>query len=213
MNKKKPSVVITVLAFLLAGIACEGPAGPQGPQGPQGERGSAGIQGEQGPQGPQGDTGAQGTPGADGNANVTLYIFDGNNFSTTTNAIRRINLENETELIESAWLVYLRYPQPASNEFPFIYYHVPGLGFAGNSEYRVNHSWRAISLDAQFEVRRASGPGENYDQIRIIRIESSETVEGTDVAGKLAGFSQIPGDLNVNNYNEVVRYFNLEKIE
>ena len=207
MNKKNISVVITVLAIFLAGIACEGPEGPQGEQGP------TGLQGEQGQQGPQGDTGPQGIPGADGNANVTLYIFDGNNFTTTTNAIRHINLENETELIDNAWLVYLRYPQPANNEFPFLYYHVPGLGFGGNSEYRVNHTWRAISLGAQFEIRRASGAGENYDQIRIIRIESSETVEGADVAGKLAMNSQIPNGINVYDYYEVVRYLNLDHID
>ncbi len=210
MNKKNRSVVITVLAIFLAGIACEGPAGPEGPQGLQGEQGLTGPQGEQGP---QGDAGPQGTPGADGNANVTLYIFDGNNFNTTTNAIRRIMLDNEAELIDSAWLVYLRYPQPANTEFPFIYYHVPGFGFAGSSEYRVNHTWREISLDAQFEIRRASGSGENYDQIRIIRIESSETVEENSVAGKLAWHSHIPPGLNVDDYDEVVHYFNLNKID
>jgi len=151
-NLNNPSVTMKTMknscfhfltfAILLGLLACEGQAGPEDPQGPRGE---------QGPIGPQGDTGQQGTQGvpvADGNANVTLYIFNGNNFSNTNIATRRILLDNEQQLIESGWLFYLRFSQPANNEFPFIHYYVPGRGFAGNSEYRVNHAWQAISLDA-----------------------------------------------------------------
>ncbi len=42
---------VTILFFMIASLACEGPTGPEGPQGPQGE------QGPEGPQGPQGETG------------------------------------------------------------------------------------------------------------------------------------------------------------
>lgn len=209
MNKQQLLYILSL--FLIIGlitIACEGPEGPMGPQGPQGQQGS---QGEQGPQGGQGPPGEQGPMG---NANVTLYIFDGHNFSENFLAIRRIELESEKDLNESAWLYYQRYSTLNPN-FPFTYYHVPGRGFGGSSEYRANHVWRAIELDAQFEIRRASGSGETYDQILIFRIESSEVIDKTGDAGKIAGSvksgqSIIPPDLDVTDYYAVVEYFGIE---
>ena len=142
---------------------------------------------------------------------MTHYIFNGHDFTTNNIAIRRILLDTEEVMINSAWLVYLKYSQPGNTEFPFIFYHVPGRGFGGGSEYRVNHAWRAISLDVQFDIRRQSGPGENYDSIHIIQIESSETVEGTDLAGKVTGNSILPVDLNVTDYFAVLEFFGLDQ--
>lgn len=148
-------------------------------------------------------------PGQGASTTATVYVFSGHDFATTQIATRRILLESEEELVNSAWLAYLEYAQPANNEFPIIHYYVPGHGFAGNSEYRVNHAWRAISLDAQFELRRASGPGETYSAIRIVRIESRDVIEGTDVAALRRQGPRLPLDLDVTNYAAVAEYYGL----
>jgi hypothetical protein len=219
--RPRTSITLAVLfAVAVAGIACEGPTGPAGPAGPEGATGPAGPpgpqgpQGTQGPQGPEGPQGPQGPQGVTGNANVTMYIFAGHDFAVQSLAIRRLELADESELDGSAWLYYLRYPQPGGTQFPYLFYHVPGRGFGGSSEYRANHVWRAVALDAQFEIRRASGTGETYDQIRIVRIAASEVVDMEGMQGlgdPAAGRLHIPDDLDLSDYEAVVRHYGLER--
>jgi hypothetical protein len=93
--------------------------------------------------------------------------------------------------------------------------YIPGRGFAGSSEYRANHAWRAVAMDVQFEIRRASGVGEAYDQILIFQIESSEVINNTNETGKIAGTARpgqflVPPDLDVSDYFAVLEYFGID---
>ncbi len=54
--------------------------------------------------------GPSGGPGPGTSTHVTLYVFDGNDVSTTTLAIRRIELDSQEALVDSAWLAYLATP-------------------------------------------------------------------------------------------------------
>lgn len=69
-----------------------GPTGPTGPAGPQGDDGKTGPAGEHGDSGP---TGLQGPSGPPGGSTVCKYIVgDGGNFSTISDAIAQIKIDN-----------------------------------------------------------------------------------------------------------------------
>lgn len=116
------------LAALIALIACgpQGPRGYQGQEGPQGEQGPTGATGEDGADGADGEDGSQ---GATGNANVTQYIFPGNDYAVdpweTDDFIPDVT---EAEFYETVWLVYLVHEEG-------IIYPMPGRGYDGLSEY------------------------------------------------------------------------------
>jgi hypothetical protein len=152
-----------------------------------------GPQGEQGPEGPQGE---QGPPGEDGNANVTLYVFDGYDFTGEDFTNRFVDLNSEQEMRESAWLYYLvLFP----NE---IYYSVPGVGSFGG-EYLVGRQWTGGS--SRHVINCVSGGCGEYGEIHIIRIEGSNVV---DNRSKQAD-SIIPDDLDVTDYNAVLEHYGI----
>lgn len=177
MSQKKCCLsFVVVLSFALVFAACEGPVGPAGPPGADGRDGVDGVD------------------GVDGNANVTLYIFPGHDFSVASSATRTINISSQAAHA-SAWLVYLL---RGTN----LIYHIPGPGVDNFSQYRV--FMRILGASTSVEIRRASGPGEEYTQIRVIRIEASDIVEPTSAS------SLIPEDLDVRDYHAVARYYGLE---
>ncbi|MCW9708493.1 collagen-like triple helix repeat-containing protein [Fodinibius salsisoli] len=171
--------------MLVSGIGlagCEGPIGPQGPQGESGE------QGEQGPEGPQGE---------DGNANVTLYIYDGHDFSSSSLARREVTGVTETEMNESEWNVYLVHPSG-------WYYHLSGYGVSDSTMYFASHRW--VDNDpgfVDFWVEAAEGPGEEYTEIRIIRTAVNNI---NDERSKIYG-------LDFSNYKEVAEFYGLSEKE
>lgn len=119
--KKNKMRRLYVLLFSIALVIATGCEGPEGPAGQQGE---AGLQGEAGPQGPQ---------GPEGNANVTVFIFDGADFATDGFAFVCLGADiSQQEMRESIFTVYLGDNFPP---FGIIYYHVPGWGGFGNTEY------------------------------------------------------------------------------
>lgn len=186
MKNKFYLVLITILAIGLASVACEGPSGPDGPQGPQGE---------QGPEGPQ---------GVQGNANVTLYIFDGHDFSTSTEIHRDIEVNNPEE---SVWLVYLIESATTVCNNPLgCGYLLPGTGFLGDSYYRVFLQYSLTPF--RISINRESGPGEEYSTIHIIRIEATNVEDHTNLSKKVS--TLIPGDLDVSDFNAVIEYYGLE---
>jgi len=67
MRANKLILLSSILFGFILLFGCEESEGPTGPANPEGP------QGEQGPEGPQ---------GLAGNANVTVHIFDGHDFST-----------------------------------------------------------------------------------------------------------------------------------
>lgn len=179
------------LVLILGAAACEGPAGSDGSQGEQG------LQGEQGEQGPKGE---------DGNANVIRYIFDGHDFSVNTFAPRIIDNVSESEVLESAWLVYLVNYTGGS----LVAFHIPGNGKNSNALYKVGH----VSLPddgsgpkLRIAIYLTDGPSEVYEEIHVIRIEQSEII---DNRSKAAG-KGIPADLDISDYEAVIEYYGLKE--
>lgn len=140
--------------------------------------------------------------GADGNANVTRYIFPGHDFEqdgtakNTTPASLYLSLE---DFQNSAWHVYLVDGVDLDRK-----YHVPGYGSAGDTMYRLYMVHRQIDADADFYIYPKDGPGEDYEQIEVIRVEASETI---DTRNKQKGKSIIPDHLDTSNYEEVAEYY------
>jgi hypothetical protein len=133
--------------------------------------------------------------GADGNANVTRYLFPSHDFGATPNVIKEITNVTRTEMIESAWLVYLI--GPGDSRIP-----VPGFGYAGDEKYNVTHRWNQVSSTVNFAFSEETGKGDQYE-IEIVRIESSNAVD----MSKQAVDEIIPKDLDITNYQEVAKYY------
>lgn len=187
------AVLLTGIALILV-TGCEGPEGPTGPQGQQGP------QGEQGPEGPEGP------PGEDGNANVTVHIFDGHDFSSSAplDLCLGDNISQQ-EMIESSWNVYLGRDNAA---FGLIYWHVPGFANFGASEYDVVYAYDtpvSICPSAQplIEISRESGPGENYEEIRIVQVAANNVVDNRSKQIS----SLMPDNLDITDYDAVLEYF------
>jgi hypothetical protein len=197
MNKNQRKYILNfIFAIALAGGACEGPDGPVGPQG------------EQGPEGPQG------AQGIEGNANATLYIFDGASFNAgSTSATRSIELENESEMFQNVWLVYLiRSTEEPGNIFSALgAFQVPGRGYfitdLGDAGYDLGKRWIPVDSELRFIITRSSGINQTYDKIHIIKIEASNIV---DNSSRIAG-SDIPANLDLSDYNAVIEYYGLKR--
>lgn len=183
--------LLTAFTLLLFTAACDGPVGPEGPRGAQGE------QGEQGPQGPQGPA------GEDGNANVTLYVFDGHDFTASISTTRCISTVSADDFHDSAWLVYF-----ATNTTHR--YAIPGnIG----ANYYTFDSYADSALPcpdvAEFWLRRSDGPGNNLQSIHILQVEGTTTVDCTGGCLRAEGAPLIPEDLNVTDYDAVMDYYGL----
>lgn len=202
------------------GIVLKGEDGQDGADGQDGEDGSQIHSGSGAPSGSLGVVGdfyldednydlygpktssGWGSPlnlkGADGNANVTRYIFPGHDYSGTYFTEHEIDV-TEAEMEESAWQVYL----VRTFSDGILAYHVPGwAGPGGNSQYRVVHE--TTSLRHEVNILLQDGPGEEYDNIYIIRIAASNT---EDMSSSVGGSSIIPDHLDVSNYEEVAEYY------
>lgn len=148
-----------------------------------------------------------GTPlnlkGADGNANVTRYLFPGHDFFTEDPLVLRIDISGAAEFKESVWLIYVvdEMAQSTRNAWP-----IPGYGKASNTLYQSRYELRVegdLQYYGQFRISIAEGNGESYDQIEIIQIESSETVDNR----KQKADSIIPDHLDTSDYEAVAEYY------
>lgn len=137
--------------------------------------------------------------GADGNANVTRYIFPGYDFENNYSLDLKIpGIDNESEMQQSAWLIYLVERGG--------YYSIPGYALGGKSRYDVYHSFSNSTSRPRgmyFFIFHEEGPGEVYDEVEIVRIEASNTVDLTSFDGK----SLIPDYLNTLNYHAVATHY------
>jgi hypothetical protein len=148
--------------------------------------------GDTGPAGPAGPAGPQGPIGIAGNANVTQYTFGLHNFATTATTILQVTTTADTTN-RSAWFVYLI--RSGGNVYP-----IPGFGLNGSSDYRV--FWSYAGGKANFTIARASGVGEEYANIRIIRMYANTILPG----GRLVNPSSGP---DPRDYYAMCNYYNL----
>lgn len=152
--------------------------------------------------------------GADGNANVTRYIFRGHDFTQSSfNAILP-NIDR-AEMRQSAWLIYLVYHMEIEyilNEM--YYYSVPGYG-VGNQTYYTSQLYSIIEQDiitdnitanyVGLAVSTVDGPAEFYTQIEVVRIRAANT---EDLRPKRSGSSLIiPKGLDTSDYEAVAEYY------
>lgn len=196
-------VALTIAFAVMFAAACAGDTGPTGPAGPQGTQGDPGTQGELGPQGEQGEQGPQGNqgePGADGNANVTVHIFDGYDFTAGSYVDLCLGEDmGQKEFVDSSWNVYFRLDSGALES---IYWEIPGTVF-GSSEYVVVRAYDAGAVwcpaaQPVFRLVLDSGPGEDIEQIRIVQVLANQVVDNSTTSSLV---------LDTTNYAAVIGHF------
>lgn len=178
-NRQRALAGLLIAFAIVSTTACgEGEAGPTGPQGPQGEMGPAGPSGEE------------------GNANVTLHIFDGHDFSVQPfiDLCMGAGIDAQ-ETTESSWDAYLGLNSP---DFGFVYFHMPGAGISGDSEYLAVTTYDDGALNCPTpqsltEIFLIAGPGEAYDEIRIIQVLANEVTDNRSAVTDATGFHAVIG--------------------
>lgn len=137
--------------------------------------------------------------GADGNANVTRYIFPGHDFEADYMYTFYIDgIESEEEMRQNVWMVYL------VNGID-TYIHIPGdvRACCGlTNRYRVSHEW--ASPFVRIIIALTDGNGDQYNNVEVIRIGVANTEDHTK---RIKESSIIPDFLNVSNYDEVAEYY------
>jgi hypothetical protein len=176
------SAIILNIFFLIGMIfSCEGPEGPPGPPGPTGEQGVAG------PIGPQG------VQGADGNANVSLYTFEGHDFTATNAVIYHIDDTSKEQFDTNLYLIYMG----QFDDQREIWYQMPGYGELRQTQYQSHMRYFFNNTRASATIFRTpdTGPGEVYDETRIFTIEANPA-NRIDLS-----------EIDLSNYEEVATYF------
>jgi hypothetical protein len=146
-----------------------------------------------------------GTPinlkGADGNANVTRYIFPEHDFSSNSSVTHSIGGITNNEFLESAWLVYLANDRGTTNS-TFRYYAVPTVGVNDGSSYSVSFG-NVNDRQAYFYFTSSGSPKTKYERIEIVRIEASNTEDQTkQKAGEI-----LPSGLDTSDYKAIAEYY------
>lgn len=103
-----------------------GPKGDKGDPGATGPRGATGATGATGPRGATGATGAKGDPG---NANVLLYEFGSQTFTSALS----LDISVSRQVVDNSMI--LVYYNPAVEDAT-AWFQAPGLGSAGNYQTR-----------------------------------------------------------------------------
>lgn len=143
--------------------------------------------------------------GAEGNANVTRYIFPGYDFSTDTYNPLNIPIASETEMKQSAWLYYLI--GQASPNVEEAYFSIPGYGIKRETFYSTEHYYYSNREEVVIGITRKPGAsGEQYDRIEIIQIKANKNQD----FNKQASVDIIPQGLDTSNYHEVAEYYGFE---
>ena len=143
--------------------------------------------------------------GADGNANVTRYIFPGHDF--TAAPVARHSLVEVDNPRESAWEVYL-----VNDVDTPVMYNVPG--WAQGDAYSVGLQARSTGGTPDgtlIDIILRNGSGIQFDRIDIIRIEATNTDDQTQKAESTS--SIIPDHVNTTNYKELAEYYNFGNAE
>ena len=132
-----------------------------------------------------------GPAGEDGNANVTLYILDGHDFSDSATLQRYLDIvDSSEEVTQSQWTAYL-----VSNTG--VTYLMPGLGLNGVSEYRSFHQYTTTNNGSlRLDIRLEDGPGEEYEAVHLFRVEASEVNDLS--SGSMT--------LDLDDYDKIMEY-------
>lgn len=141
----------------------------------------------------------KGADGADGNANVTRYLYPGHDFDGEEiweGARRSLVMPSEADMRESVWLMYGL--KTSSDDI----YSIPGSGGVENNFYDFSIRWLSDISAAQFHIFKVMGHGVRFNRIEIIQIESSSTIDFTGNKDSL-----FPDHLDISDYNQVAEYF------
>lgn len=149
--------------------------------------------------------------GADGNANVTRYVFTSGYDFTANNRFYSVIMEGgRNALMNSAWLTYLvREHHGTANVL--YYYQIPGMA-ASNTIYSVSYyNSDYVSQNVYVNIVKENGVGDNYKQIVVVRIRAIDTISnnvvGSDSRNVVDNNFIIPDELDVSNYEEVADYY------
>lgn len=139
--------------------------------------------------------------GADGNANVTRYIYPSHDFASESYLTLTVPGISNTEFKNSAWLVYLANDRGLNNS-TFRYYSVPTEGVYDGSSYSVSFG-NIKDREAAFFFTSSGSPKTTYERIEIVRIEASNTEDQRKQKSK----DIIPEDLDTSDYESLAEYY------
>lgn len=190
----KKILYLLMSVTLIFGVSCEGEEGPEGPAGPAG---------------PQGAQGPQGLPGADG-ADGSGQIYEFGNFAFTAEEDFTFGFgfaDNNIEVGESdIVLVYkLRFVAEGDSPEEDILYWEPlpqsYLIEEGTLQFNFVHSNvdMVLYLDADFDLTTLDPESLSGFAFRIVIIP-----------GELMNGGRSLAPVDYNNYEEVIKYFNLD---
>ena len=153
--------------------------------------------------GKDGQDGEQGVQGPTGNANVTLYEFEGTyNFANTSHF--QFTCDSTVEEAEnSLWQGFIVL---ASDEY--LSFSVPGYGTSSSTFYRLYMD--TYYGQADMWIERSTGPGETYSKIRIFRILANNTGAVNKTMGDIKlynGYTE--EEVRAMSYEEFVNAFEL----
>lgn len=172
--------------------SCEGPEGPEGPQGQKGDTGATGATGLQGPAGPQ---------GVSGNANVVLYEYGSQTF---TSSVSYLLTDISQGRIDSS--IVLSYYNP-STEAATMWIAVPGASSTGT--YVTRNYWWQSSTDPStytMTVRTHTWTGtlnttsKTWTKFRIFVILASAIETGDKKS-----------EVDLTDYNAVCEFLGIKK--
>lgn len=140
--------------------------------------------------------------GEDGNANVTVYRFDGPGFTDanpdTTYSISGLTREQADE---SAWSVYL---------VRGIFRHeIPGILEFGVPPYEFSVRWIYENEEVKFTIEKRGGSDYYPDEIRIVRIAANNVVDNR--AKQASSPLAIPQALDLSSMPELINYVGIDQ--
>jgi len=140
--------------------------------------------------------------GADGNANVTRYIFPGHDYSSDNyNPLSIYDIDSKQKMEQSAWLGYLVYDNPTLGD---DYYQFPGYGYQEITYYYSHYAYYPGQTHmVYYTYCDNTAPGEKYKRIEIVRIRAANTVDNR----KIKPNTIIPDDLDISDYSAVANYY------
>jgi len=140
--------------------------------------------------------------GADGNANVTRYIFPGHDFGSDPSLTLSVFVISNTEFKNSAWQIYLANDRGLNNS-TFRYYPIPGDAIYSTfsiSFGNINDSHTAFFIES-------SGGGTEYERIEIIRIKANNTEDQRKQKSEYI----LPSGLDISDYRAIAEYYGFYK--
>ncbi|MBD3242267.1 MAG: hypothetical protein GF331_16865 [Chitinivibrionales bacterium] len=109
--------------------------------------------------------------GSDGNANVTRYLFPGNDFAQNSAPGYMIDMASEEEMNSYVWFVYLRDGG--------VVYQVPGYPVDLDNYYRVSRYYDSADSQVVIIIWTELGVGHYFSAVEIVRIGISTFVDST----------------------------------